>query len=471
MTEAAQLNVGGGIARPSLVIDEAVARRSLDAIARRGGCASPAARGEVVKTLQELLHAGRREAERRLLADGKGVQCATTLCYLQDALIRQLYGFASRHVGEASSGIPGRLSVVGVGGYGRGKLSPGSDIDLLFLLPRVQTAHCEKLAEFILYALWDMKLKVGHSTRSVADSIRLARSDGTIKTALLEARHVCGDSDLHAELVRRFRKEVVAGNAREFIAAKLTERDVRHAKSGQSRYLVEPDVKDGMGGLRDLHTLYWIARYLYDVASPLELAERGIFNPEETARFIKCEDFLWAVRCHMHFMTGRSVNRLTFEQQSDLAEQLGYSARAGLRHVERFMKHYFLIAKEVGDLSRIFCAVLEAKAVKKAPGMAGFWRGFTGAPRPALPPDGWFFIDAGRVNVVDEDCFARHPIAVLKLFAVADERKIGVHPDALKSVRRSLARVSARLRDDPQSNSSFCACFATAAIPRRPCAA
>ena len=278
-----------------------------------------------------------------------------------------------------------------VGGYGRGTLAPGSDIDLLFLLPRERAPRCESIAEYMLYTLWDMKLKVGHSTRSVADCIKFARTDDTIRTALLEARYVCGNRTLHDELVRRFRKDVVAGTARDFIAAKLAERDARHAKSGQSRYLVEPDVKDGMGGLRDLHTLFWIARYLYDSASPFDLAERGIFTAEEMARFIRCEDFLWAVRCQMHFMTGRASDRLSFEMQADLAERLGYAARGGLKHVERFMKHYFLLAKEVGDLSRIFCAVLEAKAVKKAPGMAEFWRGLTRSSKTVIEPEGWFF--------------------------------------------------------------------------------
>jgi [protein-PII] uridylyltransferase len=415
-----------------------------------------AVRAELVAALQDALQAGRREAERRLIADGKGRQCAATLSYLQDQIIRQLHGFAIRQAEEAAGSSQSQpFSVVAVGGYGRGMLAPGSDIDLLFLLPRGPTAWSESIAQFMLYTLWDMKMRVGHSTRSLAESIRLAQRDDTIATALLEARHVSGDRALYEKFARRFRKQVVSGSAREFIAAKLAERDRRHAKTGQSRYLVEPDVKDGMGGLRDLHTLFWIARYLFNSASPLDLVNREVFTAEEMTRFIKCEDFLWAVRSHMHFMTGRPIDRLSFELQADLAERLGYSARGGLKHVERFMKHYFLLAKEVGDLSRIFCAVLEARAVKKAPGMADFWRGLTRGATAAIPPEGWFHIDAGRVNVLDAGCFTRHPIAVLKLFALADERKIGVHPDALKHVRRSLPKVSARLRDDVGSNELF----------------
>jgi [protein-PII] uridylyltransferase len=457
MSRAERASVSPGIARPPLVFDEAAAGRSLEAAFAGKAGTEASRRSEFAKNLRLLLDAGRREIERRLMAGGKGRECAATLCYLQDQIIRQLHRFAARQSGEAGDVAAMRqMAIIAVGGYGRGTLAPGSDLDLLFLLPDGPTAPHERITETVLYALWDMRLKVGHATRSIDDNIRLARADDTVKTALLEARHVSGDAALHEALRRRFRKEVVKGTAREFIAAKLSERDARHAKTGQSRYLVEPDVKDGMGGLRDVQTLVWIARYLFDDFAPADLVAHGIFNAEEMARFTKCEDFLWAVRCHMHFMTGRPVDRLSFELQADLAERLGYSARGGLKHVERFMKHYFILAKEVGDLSRIFCAVLESRAVKKAPGMADFWRGLTRRrTAAAIAPDGWFRIDAGRVNVIDETCFTSHPIAVLKLFAVADERRIAIHPDALKSVRRCLPRVSAQLRDDPASNELF----------------
>ncbi|MGH6926491.1 MAG: nucleotidyltransferase domain-containing protein, partial [Propylenella sp.] len=426
-------------------IDEAGLKAALDVIATEHGAATPAARKAALELLKEVLANGRGLIRTRLEQDGKGLACAERLAALIDTIITALFDFATSHVFPVSNpSAAERLSLAAVGGYGRGTLAPYSDLDLLFLFPWKQTAWSESVTEYILYMLWDLRLKVGHATRTVNETLKAARDDMTIRTALLEARPLAGDKALFEECQTRFQKEVVAGTARQFIAAKLAERDARHGKSGKSRYLVEPDVKDGMGGLRDLHTLLWIARYIFDSTSLGDLAERGIFTPEEMARFIKCEDFLWAVRCHMHFMTGRAIDRLTFELQADLAERLGYSSRGGLKHVERFMKHYFLLAKEVGDLSRIFCAVLEARAVKKAPGMADFWRGLTGGSKAAITPDGWFCIDAGRVNVIDEDCFARHPIAVLKLFAVADERKIAVHPDALKIVRRSLPQVCAQ---------------------------
>ncbi len=413
-------------------------------------------RARIVKVLNAFMHRGRAAAEAKLMHTGKGIECAASLSDLQDEIIELLYDVTSGRLYRAQNpSTSERISVVAVGGYGRGTLAPGSDIDLLFLLPYKQTAWSESIAEFMLYVLWDLRLKVGHSARSIDDCIRLARGDDTILTAMLEARFVCGDQALFDDLSLRLRKEVIAGGAKEFIAAKLAERDARHLKSGQSRYLVEPDVKDGKGGLRDLHTLFWIARYVYGSSSPHDLVARNVFTAEEVARFVRCEDFLWAVRCHLHFMTGKSADRLSFEFQAELAERLGYTAHAGLRHVERFMKHYFLVAKEVGDLTRIFCAVLEAQEMKKSPGMVEFWRGLTGKSKGAPIAHGNFRIDSGRMNVSHEGAFEADPVNIFRLFACADEYRTGVHPDALKLIRRSLPLVGSRLRSDPEANRLF----------------
>src|SRR5919201_254822 len=259
------------------------------------------------------------------------------------------------------------MALVATGGYGRGVLAAGAEIDLWFLLPYKQTAWGESVAETILYCLWDMGLKVGHATRSVNECVRAAKDDMTIRTALLEARYLFGERKLYDELVARFDKEVVQGTAAEFVAAKLAEREERHRRAGQSRYLVEPNVKDGKGGLRDLHTLFWIAKYVYRVHEPEELIEHGVFDREEYSQFRRCGDFLWAVRCNMHFLTWRAEERLSFDIQRDVAVRLGYTTHPGQRDVERFMKHYFLVAKDVGDLTAILCAELEDKQTKPMP--------------------------------------------------------------------------------------------------------
>jgi [protein-PII] uridylyltransferase len=242
-------------------------------------------------------------------------------------------------------------------------MAPGSDVDLLFLLPYKQTAWSESVVEAILYTLWDLNLKVGHATRSVDECMREAGADMTIRTALLESRFILGDRALYDDLIARFDK-VALSTAPQFVEAKLAEREARVQQAGSSRYLVEPNVKDGKGGLRDLNTLFWISKYVYRVRDPRELVAAGLFTAAEYELFTRCEEFLWRVRCHMHFITGRAEERLSFDLQRSVAAKFGYAPHGGLSAIERFMKRYFLIAKDVGDLTAIVCAALEARQAK-----------------------------------------------------------------------------------------------------------
>ncbi len=299
-------------------------------------------RSLVAQKLKVALTDGRAKAEQLLLKDRHGRRCAERLCRMEDEVIRILFEFARKHLYPSQNPSEAeRMAVVATGGYGRGLQAPGSDIDLLFLLPYKQTAWGESIAEAILYCLWDLGLKVGHATRSVDECIRQAKADMTIRTAILEARFLLGDRKLFDELVTRFDKDIVRNTATQFVAAKLAEREDRVRRSGQSRYLVEPNVKDGKGGLRDLHTLFWIAKYVYRVREPVELIKRGVFDKQEYQLFRRCEDFLWSVRCHMHFLMGRAEERLSFDIQREIAVRLGYTEHPGLQDVERFMKHYF----------------------------------------------------------------------------------------------------------------------------------
>ena len=248
-----------------------------------------------------------------------------------------------------------------------------------------------------------MGLKVGHATRSINECIRQAKADITIRTAVLEARYLFGDRKLFDEMVARFDKDVTQGTAPEFVAAKLAEREERHRRAGQSRYLVEPNVKDGKGGLRDLHTLFWIAKYVYRVREPEELIEKGVFNRSEFMLFRRCEDFLWSVRCHMHFLTGRAEERLSFDIQREIAVRLGYTSHPGLRDVERFMKHYFLIAKDVGDLTAILCAELEDSQAKPMPVLSRMMARFRPSKRRTLSETEDFIVDYNRIVVADQN--------------------------------------------------------------------
>ncbi|HET7717003.1 MAG TPA: [protein-PII] uridylyltransferase, partial [Bauldia sp.] len=438
------------------VIDGAALGVELAGIAGgRKGTLSAADRAKIVSRLKAVLAEGRAEAERQLRADGRGTACARRLSDLQDAIIRAIHDFAIRNVYPSDNPTASeRMAIVAVGGYGRGTLAPGSDVDLLFLLPYKQTPWGESVVEFILYVLWDLGLKVGHATRSVTECIRLSRSDMTIRTAVLEARYIWGEKALYDDLVARFDAEVVKGTGPEFIAAKLAERDARHRQQGASRYLVEPNVKDGKGGLRDLHTLFWIAKYFYRVQSREELVKAGVFSRAELQRFRKSEDFLWAVRCHMHFLTGRAEERLSFDIQREMAARLSYTTHPGLKDVERFMKHYFLVAKEVGDLTRIFCAALEEHHGKPVPALNRFLR-LGRKRRTKVPGSTDFVIENDRITVADDKVFARDPVNLIRVFHFADAYDLPFHPDAMQLVTRSLGLIDAGLREDPEANRLF----------------
>jgi [protein-PII] uridylyltransferase len=413
-------------------------------------------RAAVAQRLKTVLARGRAAAERLLLSDRRGGICAARLCFMQDEIIRILFDLACRHLYRSDNPSEAeRMAVVATGGYGRGLLAPGSDIDLLFLLPYKQTAWGESIAETILYCLWDIGLKVGHATRSVDECVRLARADMTIRTAILETRFLFGDRKLHDRLVARFDKEVVQNTAAQFVARKLAEREERHRRAGQSRYLVEPNVKDGKGGLRDLHTLFWIAKYVYRVREPEELIERGVFDPPEYRLFRRCEDFLWSVRCHLHFVAGRAEERLAFDVQREIAVRLGYTEHPGLKDVERFMKHYFLIAKDVGDLTAIVCAELEHRQAKALPVLGRVIARLRPRGRRALSETEDFIVENNRITVADPDVFRRDPINLIRIFHLADRHALAFDPHAMRAANRSLKLIDAALRDDPEANRLF----------------
>jgi [protein-PII] uridylyltransferase len=430
---------------------------AIDALAAEHRGHTDLFRAALAKLLKAELLIARQAAEAVLLKDRHGRRCAEQLCHVQDQIIRILYATATKHL--YPSPIPSnaeRMAVVATGGYGRGLMAPESDIDLLFILPYKQTAWGEQVAEVILYCLWDMGLKVGHATRSVDESIRQARADMTIRTGILETRFLTGDQTLFEELMTRFDAEVVQGTASEFVAAKLAEREERHRRGGQSRYLVEPNVKDGKGGLRDMHTLFWIAKYVYRVRDSKELVARGVFDAQEYRTFKRCEDFLWTVRCNIHFISNRPEERLSFDLQRDIAIRLGYTSHPGMQDVERFMKHYFLIAKQVGDLTAILCAKLEDQQTKPAPALTRMMAKLRpDVGRRRVPGSDAFIIDNNRINLAAPDVFKEDPINLIRLFRLAQKNNLAFHPDAMRSATRSLRLINAEMREDPEANALF----------------
>ncbi|MFW2541294.1 [protein-PII] uridylyltransferase [Primorskyibacter sp. 2E107] len=409
----------------------------------------PAVRKIVVQTLSEAQKAGRAVIAAAFEAEPFGARRTTrAYTWLTDGMVKLTFEVATQILHRLPNPTEGeRLSVMAVGGYGRGEMAPFSDVDLLFLTPYKITPWAESVIESMLYILWDLRLKVGHSSRTVKDCLRLGAEDYTIRTAMLEHRYLTGHAPLAQELDRRLWSDLFEGSERDFVEAKLEERDARHLKQGQ-RYMVEPNVKEGKGGLRDLQSLYWIIKYVHHTDDLSELVQKGVFLPDEYESFCKAERFLWAVRCHLHLAAGRANELLTFDMQVDVAARMGYNDRGGRRAVEWFMQDFFRQATEVGDLTRILLTSLEATHTKGAP---LFQRIFKRAPKVK---DGYTVVN-NRLAITNDTAFLENKLNILRVFEEALRTGLLIHPDAMRLIKDNLDLIDNEMQESREAQKLF----------------
>jgi [protein-PII] uridylyltransferase len=391
--------------------------------------------------LKEAYAHGRETIQKRFHVLQKGGVAIAEYAYLIDSIVQVLYGLALAQYPAAD------VAVVAVGGYGRSELFPYSDIDLLFLHRKKQDA-CSALVQWMLYGLWDIGLTLGQAMRTVPETIDAAGEDVTVRTTLLDARQICGNAALYGEFSSAFEQSIESHSAADFVEAKLKERNERHLRVGDSRYVLEPNVKEGKGGLRDLHTLWWLVRYIYHLRSFEELVNLSVLTESEYKIFIKARDFLWRVRMHLHLIAGRAEERLTFDKQPAVAEAMGYRDDGNARAVERFMKAYFLVARDVGSLTRSVCAVLEEDKKRKP-------RLGLGDRMQTEARLGEFRLDGERIAVASEDAFEAKPVLLITLFEAAHEHGLDIHPHTLQLVSRSLWLIDASLRRNTDANDAF----------------
>jgi [protein-PII] uridylyltransferase len=386
-----------------------------------------------------------------------GLTAARALARQLDGLVAALHIFATEQmfpVGVRSSAE--HFALVATGGYGRGVLAPFSDIDLLFLTPYRETPRHEQVVEFMLYLLWDLGLKVGHATRSVDECLKQARADVTVRTSLLDARFLAGDAEVFADFTSRFGADCQAAGAANFIAAKRAERAARHQRFGDSAFLVEPNIKEGKGGLRDLQTLFWEGRYVLGISRMADLAaatarlglgerDDGLITEAEEKVYARALDFLWSVRFHLHYATGRAEERLTFDLQPVIGARMGYTRHAATDGVERFMKHYFLTAREVRRLTHVLEPMLE-RIARGAPALSP-------ETTPALAAAG-FALEDSRLVLAPGRSFAADPILMFRALAAARSTGRELHPLTLLGLMRE-ARLAVGLRTDAEANAIF----------------
>ncbi|QYX56500.1 [protein-PII] uridylyltransferase [Roseovarius sp. SCSIO 43702] len=431
------------------IFDSRAVREAIDAAAET----APDARRLRAEATSCLLAA--RNTGRAAIADAladtpfEARAAARSYSWLTDQLVIAAYDTAIRHLHPRPNPTEAEhIALLAVGGYGRGEMAPESDVDLLFLTPYKITGWAESVIESMLYILWDLRLKIGHASRTIRDCLRLGRDDMTIRTALLEHRYITGDARLAARLDHRLWRDLFRSTEREFIEAKLEERDERHEKQGGQRYMVEPNVKESKGGLRDLQSLFWIGKYLHRVDHVSELVGLGMFTEEEFDRFARAENFLWAVRCQLHLATGRANDTLSFDLQVEIAERMGYEDSGGRRAVEHFMQAYFRHANAVGELTRIFLTKLEAMHVKAEPLLQRLLR-----RKRKLKP-GYEEVH-GRLAISDEAEFLADPINLLRLFEEALRTGLLIHPDAMRLVTANLDLITPELRARPEAARLF----------------
>jgi len=407
-------------------------------------------RGIAVRILAEARQAGLAEISTAFVMQPFASRPTTrAYSWLTDQIVTIILDVATKLLHPAPNPTEAeKLSLIAVGGYGRGEMAPHSDVDLLFLTPYKITPWAESVIESMLYMLWDLKLKIGHASRTVKDCVRLAREDYTIRTSLVEYRYLAGDEPLANSLGQVLWQDLFRNTAGDYIEAKLAERTERHRKQGGQRYMVEPNVKEGKGGLRDLQSLFWMSKYVNGVKSAAELVGLGVFTQDEFEKFIKAEDFLWSVRCHLHLIAGRAVDQLTFDMQVEVASAMGYTDHGGRRAVEHFMQAYFREATRVGELTRIFLTALEATHTKPEPMLVRLMA----RRKRAKPP---YTIKQNRLTVADEAGFFADKLNMIRIFEEALRTGTLLHPDAMRLIASHLDVVDDELRNSREASRIF----------------
>ena len=397
------------------------------------------------QTARQYLQQVRSELKRRHMAGASGTEIVTELTAATDALLRALYRWGDAQRGRRYPRLNQCLAVVARGGYGRGELNPYSDIDLLFLHDWKPGPYVEIVAETILHALWDAGMVVGSAMRNVKECVRMAGTDLKEKTAIIDTRFLAGDAKIFAELEKARDGDVLARNQQKFFKAKLDESRERHAHYGDSVYLLEPQLKEGEGGLRDLHTALWLAKVKYRAHSLEELVQKAIITENELNDVKRARDFLWRVRNSLHFLSERHFDQLTFEYQEAIAPILGFTDNGGgIGASAELMRTYYQQASTI----HMFAEGLIARVIEPGP-TRFFRRGVNRQIRPGV------IIQGNLLAVAQSDFFQRDPLNLLTIFADCQAHKVELTGGTYQLTRDNLFRIDDDFRRDPRSGKAL----------------
>ncbi len=379
-------------------------------------------------------------------AGASGSEVTHLLCQMMDHLVRKLYCCVMT-AADPGQTMADQLTLIAVGGYGRGELNPFSDIDIMFLYDdKIPVATVESIAQKLLYFLWDMRLDVGYSVRLISDCIEMAAADNTVKTALIDTRYLDGSKGMYDRLSKVIFTQILPRSSDKFIKEKVVDMKARREKYGSTVYLLEPNLKEGEGGLRDLQTAFWVSRVKYKFNDPHELIVKGIITEEELLSYNSALDFLWRIRNELHYYTGRKNEQLTFDAQVHLAEFFGYKNHERTLAVEDFMRDYYRHANRVEYL----VSSIVSRCV---------WR-----DEGALKVLGYFirrqvaegcYVLKGELIIPDEKVIEKSPVLLLQVFELVQKHGVEMSIPLMGLVRNSLHLVNDKFRRNREVNLSF----------------
>ena len=418
----------------------------MDAVAISLALLQDAQTGSELKSLaRAYVYKGRETLFERHRAGAGGLEIVSAWSTVMDHLIRHLYGVISSECSSRITDADRSFALVAQGGYGRGELNPHSDIDLLFLYPRRISPFVQAVTEKLQHTLWDAGIEPGHAARSIADCIRLAESDMRVRTSLLDARFLCGDFALFQEFEKKVEPRLVKTGIQRFIREKLEENRARHAQYGGSVYLLEPEVKEGEGGLRDIQTARWIARARLKAKDLEVLALGGIVGSTDIANLKESQDFLLRVRNELHFATGRHQDQLTFEQQEKVSVALGFEGEEGLRGVEVFMRSYYLHAAQINRLSSLVIHRVTDCDKPRFSTSYVFGRTLREGIR----------LSKGHLNITRPEVLKTSPDNLIRIFDDAQKYRCQLTHETRELMRQSLELIDDEFRRSAGANTPF----------------
>jgi [protein-PII] uridylyltransferase len=394
---------------------------------------------------KHFLNHYREVIKERHRAGASGDGIVQTITAMSDTLINKLFHCILGDLQDARTARE-QLALVAIGGYGRGELNPCSDIDLMFLYSGKDPQHIEDIAQKLLYFLWDMRLDVGYSVRTLKDCVEMAGADTTVRTALLDGRLLTGSRALFADFQKMMLTQILAKGSDAFIKEKMEELKARREKYGSTVYTLEPNIKEGEGALRDLHTAMWVAKIKYKITEPRELIIKGVLSEDELALYYNSLSYLWRLRNEMHFLAGRKNDQLTFDAQTKLAEFLGYADKGKVLAVEEFMRDYYLHATKVEH----FSSMLVAKCTWREEGAMKILGYFT-----RRPVGEGLYVLKGELIIPDETVVEKDPARLMKIFEYSQKHGVSLHIKVKALVRRSLEQINDRFRRNKEVNASF----------------